>query len=171
MGISDQAAARYAQEAHCLGVLLRLPDLAYRVDRALQERGLSRLSLEDFESADHRALLRFIEESLEQDHAEPQHYVFNSLTLPLMDLVDGLLANTEKLDPNEERVLDDLVRTILELRRRHLHQNIEYLQFLMEEAQESGNRSANDYQQSMMQHIVTLRTLDKALGQYTDRAV
>ncbi len=171
LGVSDPAAARYALEAHCLGVLLRLPDLVYRVDRALQERSLSRLSLDDFESADHRALLRFIEESLEQDHAEPLHYVFNSLSLPLMDLADGLLENTEKLDPNEERVLDDLIRTILELRRRHLHQNIEYLRFLMEEAQESGDRRASDYQQSMMQYIMTLRTLDQALGQYTSRVV
>ena len=41
---SSAVSGNYAQEAHILGVLMRRPDLLYRVDRSLQEMGLSRLA-------------------------------------------------------------------------------------------------------------------------------
>jgi DNA primase len=158
-------------EAHCVSVLLRRPDLVYRVDRALQEHGLGRLALDDFQSSDHQFLLHLIEESLEQDHAEPLFYVLNGLSLPLMELADRLLIYTEKLDPNEERVLDDLVRALLVLRRRHLHQHIDHLRFLMEEAQERGDLQAREYQQTIRQYTQTRSRLDQAIGHYTAHTI
>jgi len=158
-------------EAHCVSVLLRRPDLVYRVDRALQEHGLGRLALDDFQSADHQFLLRLIEESLEQDHAEPLFYVLNGLSLPLMELADRLLVRTEKLDPNDERVLDDLVRALLVLRSRHLHQHMDHLRFLMEEAQESGDLQAREYQHTIRQYAQARSRLDRAIGHYTAHTI
>lgn len=157
-------------EAHCLSILLRQPDLVYRVDRALQESGLSRLSQDDFYSADHQELLRVIEESLEQDHTEPLIFVLNSLSLPLMELSDHLLQRTEKLDPSEDRVLEDLLRALLQLRRRKLYQQIDHLRYMMEEAQESRDQ-VTDYQATMQQFIATRSRLDRALGHYSNHAV
>jgi DNA primase len=170
-GIRDPLQSRLALEAHCLGILLRRPDLVYRMDRTLQERGLARLALDDFHSADHKLILRLIESSLEQDHAEPLDFVLNGLSLPLMELADRLLVETEKLDPNEDRVLDDLVRTLLDLRRRSLHQHMDHMRFLMEEAQESGDLRATEYLQTMKHYIETRDRLDRALGRYTERAL
>ena len=154
-------------EAHCLSVLLRRPDLVHRVDRALQAGGLGRISPDDFQSADHQVVLQLIEDSLEQDHAEPLFFVMNSLSLPLMELVDQLLLRTEKIDPNEERVLEDLVRTLLELRQRRLRQEMDHVRFLMAEAQQTGDSRASDYQQTMLHYILTRQRLDQALGHYT----
>ncbi len=42
-----------------------------------------------------------------QDQSEPMNYVLNGLSLPLMEIVDDLLERTEKLDPKEDRVLED----------------------------------------------------------------
>lgn len=170
-GIRDPLESRLALEAHCLGILLRRPDLVYRMDRTLQERGLTRLAPDDFQSADHKLILRLIEGSLEQDHAEPLHFVLNGLSLPLMELADRLLVETKKLDPNEDRVLDDLVRTLLDLRRRSLHQHMDHIRFLMEEAQESGDFRATEYLQTMKHYIETRDRLDRALGRYTERAL
>ncbi|MEJ2262101.1 MAG: DNA primase [Anaerolineales bacterium] len=169
--IGDPLESRIALEVHCLGILMRRPDLVYQVDRDLQERGLARISLEDFQSADHKLLLRLIESSLEQDHAEPLHFVLNSLSLPLMELADGLLAGSEKLDPNEERVKEDLVRTLVVLRQRSLHQYIDQMRFLMEEAQELGDLMVNEYMHTMKQYIETHYRLDQAFGRYTERAL
>ena len=154
-------------ESHCVSVLLRRPDLVYRVDRALQEQGLGRLSLDDFQSADNQMLLRLIEDSLRQDYAEPLFFVLNGLSLPLMELADRLLVRSEKLDPSDERVLEDLIRALLVLRRRHLNQHIDHLRYLMEEAQEAGDARATDYQQTMSQVLLTRNRLDRALGHYT----
>ncbi len=158
-------------EAHCLSVLLRRPDLVYRVDRALQENGLNRLSVDDFQSSDHQALLRLVDESLKQDHAEPQLFVQNSLDLQLMELVDQLLMKTEKLDPNEDKVLEDLVRTLLVLRQRRLFQEIEHIRYLMEEAQLIEDSNVADYQKTMVQYIAARSRLDQALGFYTSHMI
>ncbi|MGD9091506.1 MAG: DNA primase [Anaerolineales bacterium] len=159
----------YALEAHALGVLLRRPDLLYKVDRMLQEEGLSRLSVDDFQHADHQTILRMLRESVDQDMAEPLNYVLNSLSLSMMEIADDLLSRTENLDPNEERVLGDLVRTFLDLRHRNVRQSIEHLRFLMEDAQMQGDLRATQYQQTMVQHTIILQRLDQARGHYTSR--
>ena len=159
----------YALEAHALGVLLRLPDLLYKVDRKLQEEGLSRLTPDDFQHADHQTILRTLQDSINQDMAEPLNYVLNSLSLPMMEVADDLLVRTEKLDPNEDRVLGDILRTLLDLRHRYVHQNIEHLRYLMEDAQEQGDLMVTQYQQTMVQHIGVRHRLDRARGHYTNR--
>jgi len=158
-------------EEHILSVLLRRPDLVFRVDRALQENRLNRLSVDDLQTGDHQALLRLVDESLQQDRAEPQLFVQNSLSLPLMDLVDRLLAKTEQLDPNEEKVLEDLVRTLLVLRQRRLYQEIEHIQFLLEEAQLVEDQNVADIQKTMMEYIAARSRLDQALGLYTSHMI
>jgi DNA primase len=157
----------YVLEMHCLGVLLRRPGLLFQIDRRMQEHGLPRLSPDDFQHTDHQAILRLFQESVDQDMAEPLNFVMNNLSLPLMELADGLLAHTEKLDPNDERVMEDLMRGILELRRQRWQQENEYLRFLIEEAQDQGDVKATQYLQSMVQLAETKRRLDRAVKQYT----
>lgn len=158
-------------EAHCLSVLLRRPDLVYLVDRALLENGLSRLSVDDFQSADHQILLQLIDDSLKQDRTEPNIFVQNSLTLHLMELADRLLVQTEKLDPNEDKVLEDLLRALIVLRQRRLFQQIDHLRYLMEEAQGSPETSVAEYQKTMVQYITARSRLDRALGLYTSHMI
>lgn len=159
----------YSLEAHALGVLLRRPDLLYKVDRYLQEEGLSRLSQDDFQHADHQTILSTLRDSINQDMAEPLNYMLNSLSLPMMEVADDLLARTENLDPNEGRVLGDLLRTLLDLRHRYVRQSIEHLQYLMKDAQGQGDLMATQYQQSMVQHISIRHRLDRARGHYSSR--
>jgi DNA primase len=158
-------------EAHCMGVLLRRPDLVYLADRRMQEDGLPRLSLADFQSAEYQTIFQLIQESLAQNVSEPLHFVLNSLSLPLMELADDLLARTEKMDPNEDRVLEDLLRALLDLRRRSLHQQIDHFRFLIEEAQEQGDMRVSDYGKAMSQLAQTRDRLDRAIGRYTSRLI
>ncbi len=168
--LQSAVSSAYALEEHALGVLLRRPDLLYQVDRKLQESGLTRLGVDDFQHAEHQSVLRLLQESIDQDMAEPLNFVLNSLSLPMMELADGLLARTEKLDPNDERVLNDILRTLLDLRDRRLRQDIDYMRYLMEEAQQQGDLLTAQYQQTMVQHTQTLRRLHLALGKYTGGA-
>jgi DNA primase len=161
----------YAVEAHALGVLMRRPDLLYRVNRALHEHGLSSLSADDFQHVDHQAIIRLLSQSVDQDNAEPLNYVLNGLSLPMMEIADSLLAHTERLDPSDERVLADVLRAILDLRQRAVRQSMEYLRFLMEDAQEQGDLKATQYRQTMVQHTLIMQRLNKAMGYYTSRVV
>ncbi|HJS29876.1 MAG TPA: hypothetical protein VJ768_09650, partial [Anaerolineales bacterium] len=152
----------YRQEAYCLGVLMRQPDLIYRIDRALQEGGLGRLSVKDFLHSDHQVIFRLIYESLEQNLAEPVDYVLANLPLSLMDHADEILAVTKDLKLVEGRVLRDLLRAILDLRRRHLNQSIDQLRFLMESSQEETESKVRQYQEVLAQHILTRSLIDRA---------
>ncbi len=161
--------AGYRQEAYCLGILLRRPDLIYHVDRALQESELARLSIQDFQHSGHQMILRLIKELLEQEEAEPVDYVLARLPLDLMELADDILAISKDLDSNDQRVFRDLLRALLDVRRRNIGQSIDQLRYLMEFAQQSGDLRASQYQETMSQHILTRSLLDRATKQQVER--
>ncbi len=149
-------------EAHCLGILVRCPELVFHIDRALHEAHLIRLSRLDFERAEYQAIFELVEESLAQDHSEPMHYVLNCLSLPLMEIVDGLLERTARLDPKEERVLEDIMRAVLEIRRRQVNETVNLLRFQMDDAAQGGDLRTREFEESMARCTQTLRNLHQA---------
>jgi hypothetical protein len=159
--------SNFKLESHCLSIVIRHPELLRRVDRALREAGLPSISATDFEHSDLQEMLRLSLDALEQDVLEPSSYALQNLPLPLLDQADELLANSKELDPSEERVFEDLLRTFLILRRRHLNRTNEQMRFLQENAQQEGDLKASEYQQVMVQNTQTLQKLDKALGSRT----
>ena len=165
--LSPPRSATLLQEGYCLGVLLRRPDLVYRVDRSLQERGLARLSVNDFETSDYQMILRTIEASLAQYHSDPLHFVLNGLSLPLMDLADQLLERTAKLDSNEEKVLEDLLRALVDLRRRRIRLYLNQVRYLLEEPQPADESLLDEYQQTVHNYSQMLKLLDQAYGRFT----
>ncbi|MEX2143135.1 MAG: DNA primase [Anaerolineales bacterium] len=160
--ISDEST--FKLESHCLSIIIRTPDLLYRVNRALQEANLPRLSSNDFEHTDLQEMFRLSLEALEQDLVEPSSYTLQNLPLPLLDRADELLVNSKELDPNTDRVFEDLLRGILQLRRRTLRRTNEQMRFLQETAQDEGDLKASEYAQVMVQNTLTLQRLDKALA-------
>ena len=156
-------------EAHCLSILIRHPELIYRVNRALQEAALERISSEDFEHSDLQELFSLSLDALEQDIIEPARYTLGNLPLPLLDRADELLQTSQQLDPSGERVFEDLLRTIIMLRRRKLHKGNEQMRFLQQAAQEEGDLKASEYQQVMVQNTLNLQRLDKAYGAFSNR--
>lgn len=151
-------------EAHCLSLLIRHPESLYRADRALLAAGLPRLSQSEFEHSDHQELFRLVREALEQNEQEPNSYVMQQVPPALFDRVEQLIKQSEKLDPQDDKVFEDLLRTFLLLRRRVLHKSNEQMRFLQQEAQQEGDPKASEYQQLMVQNTLTLRRLDQALA-------
>jgi DNA primase len=166
---ASQPSSAALLEFHCLGMLMRRPDLVYRLDRAMQEFNLPRLSINDFQRAEHQAFFQLIQESLDQNATEPLHFVLNSLSLPLMDKADDLLERTAKLDPVEDRVFEDVFRAILNLRILYVRESLDYLRYIMDEAQQQGDLQSKEYQQGVLQYTILLKHLNSALGRYTGR--
>jgi len=159
-------------EAYCLGVLMRRPDLVYRIDRVMQEFQLPRLGQPDFERAEHQAIFALVQESLAQDVAEPLHFVLSSLSFPMLDKADELLAQTNKLDPVEDRVLEDILRAFLNLRILNVRESLAYYRFLLEEAQQQEDTGMiKEYLLAVQQYTRMLHRLDKAIGRYTSRSI
>jgi len=156
-------------ENHCLGILLRRPFLLYNADREMQEAGLPRLGVEDFSQADRQAIFRLLGQSLDQVDAEPLEFVLNRLPAELGDTADAILAGTGELDPNDDRVMEDLLRALFELRRRSVRQSIEHLRTLIEDSQQNGDDRVIEYGQAMKHNLETLKSIDRAIGRFTER--
>ncbi|HEY5156440.1 MAG TPA: DNA primase, partial [Anaerolineales bacterium] len=149
-------------EAHILSLLIRRPDLLYRLDRGLQEAGLNRMSAEDFGYTDHQVLFRLVRLSLDQDTDDPDNYLQANLPGSLESLADELKAKPGELDPVDDRLIEDLFRAVLKIRRTAMNESINQLRFLQEEAQKSGDLRAILYRDMVQQYSMSLRGLDQA---------
>ena len=149
-------------EAYVIGVLFRKPELLYRLDRQLQQLGLTALAAPDFEYTDYQMLFGLIREAVEQDKSEHHEFVVDALPEQLQGLSSDLLVESEKIDPVEEKVIEDLLRGIIKLRRMAAGENLNQLRFLQEEAHQAGDLRTASYQELVMQHTRLLRDLDQA---------
>lgn len=149
-------------EAHCLGILVRRPEMVFYIDRELNKDHLTNLSRLDFERAEYQAIFGLVKESLTQDQSEPMNYVLNRLSLPLMEIVDKLLERTDKLDPKEERVRDDVMRALLEIRRRQVNEIMNQLRYQMDEAVNMGEPRNKEYEEDITKCTRSLRSIHQA---------
>jgi DNA primase len=149
-------------ESYCLGVLFRRPELLYRLDRRLEEARLSPLAAEDFEYTDHQIFLRIIRQSLEQVESEQHQYVVIHLPETLNGLAQDLLGQAKKLDPLDDRLLEELQRLVQKLRRTRANLDLTQTRFLQEEAQQNGDPRASLYQQRVLQLAKLINSIDQA---------
>lgn len=160
--VTASLAPSHRLEAHVLSVLLRRPNLLYRLDRMLQEAGLSRLLAEDFGYTGHQMLFRLLRAALEQDALDVEKYLQLHLSPPLDEIANELLHRSEILDPLEDRLLEDLFRAVRQIRRQVIHERLNQLRFLQEEAQEKGDLRAAAYLDMARQLRQSLMALDQA---------
>jgi DNA primase len=149
-------------EAYIIGVLFGKPELLYRLDRLLQEYGLIALNAEDFEHTDHQMLFELIREAVEQDKTEQHEFVVESLPESLQGLTRDLIARAQKPELLDEKLLEELLRCVIKLRRVAAGENLNQLRFLQEEAHQTGDLRAASYQSLVLQHTRLLRDLDQA---------
>jgi DNA primase len=158
-------------EAYIIGVLFKKPELLYRLDRLLQEYSLIALNAEDFEHTDHQMLFELIRESVEQDKTEQHDFVVESLPESLQSLIQDLSAQAGKPELLDEKLLEELLRGVIKLRRVAAVENLNQLRFLQEEAHQSGDLRAASYQGLVLQHTRLLRDLDQAYRRMTLKRV
>jgi len=128
----------------------------------LQEYGLSPLAAEDFEYTDHQLLFNVVRMAVQQDEKEHQNYLLSHTPESLNLMVEELLAQNGKLNPLDDRLLDELLARFLDLRRAHAMINVNQLRFLQEDEQQQGGANIKTYQQQAIQFTRLLNSLDQA---------
>lgn len=158
-----------ALEAHCLRLLLRQPDALYLLDRVLQKAGVSRFSVQDFEHADYQALSAVIFQSIDQDDMDASQYIQEKLPEDLRDVVLELLEPFPQGEPSAERLIEDLIQTVMRLRKVRTRAHVDQLIFMQQDIQQAGGSlSLEDYRilgQVVKQCTRALDNLNRALGQ------
>ena len=149
-------------EAYIIAVLYKKPELLYRLDRLLEENGLIKLTVQDFEYTDHQMMFGLIREAVEQDKTEHHEFVVESVPASLQGLLQELDLETEKLGRMEEKLLEELLRGVIKLRRVAAGENLNQLRYLQEEAQQVGDLRAASYQDLVLKQTKLLHNLDQA---------
>ncbi len=156
-------------ESYLVAVLFRRPELLYRLDRRLEESGLAALTIEDFEYTDHQIVMRLVREAVEQVERDHHFYVSEHLPEALQGLGRDLLTQTEKLDPLDDRLIEELQRLIQKLRRERANLGLTQTRYLQEESQQNGDPRASLYQQQVLQLTNLIRIIDQANKKLTLR--
>jgi DNA primase len=156
-------------EKHCVGILLREPELIYKVDRALSRDGLDRFDEKDFQNADFQILIKHIKDALAQAEEEPRDYIITHLPENFEEVVDELLVMTRDLNPNSDKVLEDLMRAFLNLRKWQIVKQNDHYRFLQERDHENGDYRAAEYHENISHSLQEKHKIDKAMKRYTSR--
>ncbi len=148
-------------EAYVIGVLFRKPELLYRLDRQLQQFGLTVLAAQDFEYTDYQMLFGLIREAVEQDKSEHHEFMVDAIPEHLQELSRELLVQAGQIDPIEEKIIDDLVRSVHKIRREAIDEMVAQYKFLQMDAQQLGdNQLSVSYGNELLKLMQARRVLD-----------
>ena len=164
MGGAGQAHMINKLEEHCLSILMREPELIYKLDRALKQAELAPLTPEDFQNTIHQEFLTTATQSLDQDDINPVSFALDHIPFELLEKAEKILETSEEINPAQDYVLEDVLRAILRLRETSLQASNNQIRFLMEEAQETGSDEINQYNSLIAQNALTLLRIHKALA-------
>ena len=76
---------------------------------------------------------------------------------------------TKDLDAKSDKVLDDLMRAFLNLRKWQIVKQNDHYRYLQENNHENGDFIASEYQKNISQNLQEKHKIDKAMQRYTSR--
>lgn len=123
-------------EQHCLALLIKIPELTFRLDRLLQQFGLERLTEADFSNTENIEIFQVISKAMNQDELEPIEFILSNLSTPQIDNFQKRLESYNPDKINEDDLTSDLLQTVIRIRQNRIKENLRQLRFLQEEQQE-----------------------------------
>ncbi|MEN4099572.1 MAG: DNA primase [Anaerolineaceae bacterium] len=151
-------------EAHVLRLLWRQPDALYKLDRALQQAGLNPFNPSDLDQYEYQTLARLILQALAQDNLDWRQYIMDNLPDALVGYVEQLKIPMQFGEPTSEKLIQDLVRTVIRLRQARVNASIDQMRSMQEDVQQHGEQDLLMYHQIMVQYTHTLARLNRAFA-------
>lgn len=150
-------------EDHVLGVLVNQPDLSHRLDRMLQQAGLSRVSDGDFSHTDRLILFHLVGQSLSQDEMDPVEYIREQCPQSVTEFFEILRSKAVSEKIKQDAILDDIFRSITRMRLYTINQTLNELRFLQQDGQDTGDLNIG-YQEQVLQYTQQIQKINLALG-------
>jgi len=152
----------YALETHCLKLLIQKPDDLYDLDRSLQQCGLNSVTVDDFENADHQLVIRLLIQGLAQDEVDTLQYIKLNLPESLQEsLIRLSTPELKEEEKNHNKVLEDLIRSVMNLRLLHVKETLNQIRFLQQD--EENKEEIQNLQKMTMEYTMLRGKLDRAL--------
>lgn len=155
-------------ERFCLGILLRKPELLYRVDRELQTLELERLRESDFSSSDLRLIFDAVRKAIAQDEREPREAWRAALEEPLLTSAREFEAGVVGVDLDLPRVTTEALAAFLRLRKENLSDSANHMLYQVREQEEAGESGDPEQLENLMLAVQDLAVkksrLERALA-------
>jgi DNA primase len=154
----------YSLEGHCLGLLLQKPETLYNLDRALQQSKLERLVVDDFANAEHQQLMALFMQALAQDESDTLTYIRQNLPAELQGQLTNLLTQKHfEEEKNEDKILEDLIRSVMNLRLIRVNEALNQLRYLQQEEPENLPEK-QAWMKQTLEYTLLRGKLDQALA-------
>jgi DNA primase len=157
-------------ERFCLGLMLRDPELLYRVDRRFAALGLERLGADDFSGTERQVVFQAVRASLQQDDDEPQQHWRSALDTALLETAEAMVEAAGRVEAEEDKLAAEAEAHSLRLRRRHLESEVTQLRFQLQAAQDEGPEAGEiQHLAREVQHLAGMKdVIDRALSGVPD---
>jgi len=134
-------AARAALEEHILGYLLIRPDLLADLDAQMIDLHVPPLNPSDFAGAENRAVLTALQDALPIGEEWRPQDLSSTIAEALHPHLRKVLERAQQLPTlTDEKIGQDLIDSLIRLRARNLGEQIEHLEVLILECQDTGDR-------------------------------
>ena len=157
-----------AMEKHILQILFPRPETIYELDRVLNKLELGSFSVDDFSNTHYRTLAETLLHALDQQEKDVQAYLDEHIPPELGEVIESFKekeSSSSKKDVfHDQKVFEDLVRTMIQLRKKKITQEIDQLRFLQEENQQGNPDALNMYQDMILKYYQSRNRLDHALS-------
>ncbi len=129
-------------ESYNLGILVRSPELLFRIDRSFGELKLDRIGPEDFSGAGPSALIDLIRQSLLED--DPEQFLAARTGESLADTVAQARESVMKYHGNDAPTFEEALEAALRLRQRTLERRLADLKFYLMDVEQNPPETAEE---------------------------
>ncbi|MBA4421206.1 MAG: DNA primase [Anaerolinea sp.] len=151
-------------EKHFLALLVKMPELIFRLDRNLRQSDLEKISTEDFGRTELSEIFTIISTSLIQDEMEPLGYIQEQMDPAWKEDLTRITNSYNPDKINEDDMVNDLFHTIIRLRQKKSRENLLQLRYLQEEHQDQEEFQLNiPFQDQVLMNSQMLNKLERAL--------
>lgn len=158
---SSEKSKIYNLEKHFILLLLKKPELVYDVDRYLKKNDLVPLSNSDVESGDLQLVFALIMKSLQQVDQDAAEFILQNLPDDLVWL-ETEWEQVIHTGTSQDRILEDLARTLLILRKIKVNEKIKSLYLLQQQTDENEAAADLELQKELLDAIKTRGLVEKA---------
>ncbi len=151
----------YNLEKHIILLLLSKPEMIYDVDRYLKKNNLPSISTSDIESGDLQTVFSLISQSLQQVNVDAEKFISSNLPEDLNTL-ENEVEQVIHEGTTEDRILDDLVRTLLTLRKTRINEKISNLMSLTQSGDDAQFSAEPTMQKELLEAIKMRLIVEKA---------
>ncbi len=153
----------YNLEAHFLTLLLIHPHWFYDLERTLKQRDLPKFEVKDLDSSEHQIIADWLFKGLGQDEMDPVVFVRENLPDALADRFTQLSNPISIASTNDEKLFEDLFRTLINLRLIRINNSLNQFRFI-EADEETSEANKNDLHSLTLQYTIARGKLERAVA-------